>query len=575
MPPTALTLALTTASVVLAPALTGIAAAEPPEPNLRPARAWYVATNGSNQHKGTLRRPLATIDVAIRRAHSGDTIFLRRGSYHQSVTVDKDNLTIRNQPRERVTLDGTSRVTGWRQSGSVWVRDGWTQRFDHSPTYSWGAQDSTQPNWQFVNPAHPMAAWPDMVFVEGKALRQVSSPSQVRAGTFAVDYNASKLYLGTNPSGREVRASTIAKAVSIRGSNTVLRGLTIRGYGSSVPHMGSVTVERPGARLRRLVVTQNATVGIGVLADNARLSHVQSSRNGMLGIHASQAYNMVLDHVRVARNNVERFNQAPSAGGMKVHRSRNITVRHSAFLRNHGTGAWFDVSNYNIKFYDNAVRRNAGHGVFLEISDTALVADNAIARNGGHGLQIDNVGHVRVWNNSFLGNARPLNIVQDDRLASKGTFPGYDPRRPKPDPTVPWITRDIQVVNNVISNPTSAGNCLLCVEDYTKQRSAEQMGIFANGNLYRRAATHAPKWLVVWSSGQPNPHVYETLKAFRASTGQEARGRAARTDVLTELGWPTSYTNDRASQVSLGLPADIAKYLGKKAGARHLGPWRR
>ena len=88
---------------------------------------------------------------------------------------------------------------------------------------------------------------------------------------------------------------------------------------------------------------------------------------------------------------------------------------------------------------NNVMRGNSGHGLFLEISDTAVVAGNLIANNGGFGIQVNNTGHVKLWNNTFLGGGnRPVNLVQDDRDAADLTFNGYDQRQPRPDPTVPW-----------------------------------------------------------------------------------------------------------------------------------------
>ena len=44
-----------------------------------------------------------------------------------------------------------------------------------------------------------MAAYPDQVWIDGVAQRQVGSRDAVVAGTFFVDTAAHRLYLGTNP----------------------------------------------------------------------------------------------------------------------------------------------------------------------------------------------------------------------------------------------------------------------------------------------------------------------------------------------------------------------------------------
>lgn len=534
---------------------------------------WYVAPNGSDSASGGQSSPLATVNAAVAKATSGDIIYLRGGTYHQQVTMSKDGLQLLGFPGETVQFDGTSAVSGWRQSGSTWIKDGWTTEFDRSPTYTFGAADGTEAGWGFVNPSYPTAAWPDQVFVDGTPLKQVTSASQVVTGTFYVDYAADQLVVGSDPTGRAVRASTLNKAMSIRGANTVLRGFSVYGYAPSVPHMGTITLERPGIKVEDVNVTQNATTGISAIADNIMLTDVVANNNGLMGIHASGAYGLTLDGVRANGNNTERFNQAPSAGGMKVHKSRNVTIRNSEFVGNLATGLWFDQSNYNMNLVNNTIKSNSGHGIFLEISDTAVVAGNVIAGNGGHGLQVDNTGHVKIWNNTFMGNARPLNIVQDDRDAADLTFPGYDPRQPKPDPTVPWVTVDVTLANNLVSKPSSSGNCLLCVEDYTHQRNATQMQIRPNGNLYRRTSTSAPTWAVVWSSGAGNPYVYTDLPAFKSASGQEASGQLVTTDIVDAEGRPSATTTQLTGSVAQALPADVAALAGQPAGTKVMGAW--
>ncbi len=79
--------------------------------------------------------------------------------------------------------------------------------FDHSPTFTSGQSDGTA-SWKFVNPAHPMASHPDQLWVNGAAMKQVGSKAKVRPGTFFYDGTGKNLYVGTNPKGRRVEAST-------------------------------------------------------------------------------------------------------------------------------------------------------------------------------------------------------------------------------------------------------------------------------------------------------------------------------------------------------------------------------
>lgn len=230
-----------------------------------PAGAVFVSPAGKDSGTGQVSSPVLSIDRAVALAPEGGTIVLRAGTYHQSVTIQTKRVTIQNYPNEAAWLDGSSAVTGWVAQGSVWRKDGWTARFDHSPTYTQGAPDSTSPNWAFVNPAYPMAAHPDQVWIDNVPLQQVSTLAQVGAGKFYLNEATSQLYVGTNPVSHTVAATTLAKAISVRSTGTVLRGFGVKRYGPSVWHMGAVTLERPNITVENLAILDNATTGISAI----------------------------------------------------------------------------------------------------------------------------------------------------------------------------------------------------------------------------------------------------------------------------------------------------------------------
>src|SRR5690606_777883 len=120
----------------------------------------------------------------------------------------------------------------------------------------------------------------------------------------------------------------------------------------------------------------------------------------------------------------------------------------------------------------------------------------------------------------------------------------------------------------------SAGNCLLCVEDYSRTFSAEQMAITSPGNAYHRAAANSPTWLVVWSRGAANPAVLNDLGAFRTATGQEASGQMVTgAPIVDAAGRPTP-SGQALDPSAPELPASVAALIGRPAGTRHFGAFR-
>ena len=539
-----------------------------------PAGAYFVSTSGSDSAAGSLSAPFKTVGKAISAAPSGSTIVVRAGSYHEGITISGKTLTIQSYPHEAVWLDGSSVVGTWAKSSTGWVSGGWTAQFDSSPTYTFGAPDGTSANWQFVNPKYPLAAHPDQVWIDGVAQTQVASASAVKPGTFAVDYASKQLYLGTDPAGHTVRASDIAKAVSIRGDNSVIRGIGIRRFAPSVAHMGAVTAEKPGITLENLVISDNATTGLFVMQSGSTVRNVTLSHNGMLGASMSTSDNLTVTGVLAFDNNTEHFNNSPVSGGVKISRSRNVTVSKSVFVDNLGPGLWFDESVYNGKVAGNDIVNNAGHGLITEISAKFDIVDNLVTGNTDNGMKINDTSGVRIWNNTVTGNVRNINIVQDTRRASNTSIAGHDPRQPLPDPTVTWINGPVEVRNNIIGDAKGGANCLLCVEDYSAAFSAKAMGVTAQGNVYQRANAQTPSALVIWSQGAAAASQYSSLAAFQTGAGQDSTGIETTGSAVLGSKWTLISTlASQAATRAQAIPADLAAEAGVASGSKQLGAW--
>ena len=88
---------------------------------------WYVsAAEGENDNDGSLSSPFATIQKAARLARPGDTVFVRAGTYRETVTPARSGaagkpITYRPYQNETVTVSGADPVAGWsRHDGSIY-----------------------------------------------------------------------------------------------------------------------------------------------------------------------------------------------------------------------------------------------------------------------------------------------------------------------------------------------------------------------------------------------------------------------------------------------------------------------
>ncbi len=528
-----------------------------------PSGAVIVAPDGSDSAPGTISAPVATVARAIAIAPAGGTVVLREGTYHESVTIPGKALTLQSYPGEAVWFDGSRTVTGFVRDGAAWRRDGWTVDLDHSPTYKRGAPDGTAAGWQWVNPAYPAAAYPDQVWIGDTELRQVLSRAAVQPGTFFVDPASKALVVGSDPGKGTVRASDLTTAFTVTTPGVTLRGFGVRRYATSVWMMGTVRVYGNDATLENLVIRDNATQGLSLTAVRGRIRHVSVLHNGLVGMHANYADGLSIDGLRAEGNNAQHFNNSPVSGGVKITRARGLAIRNSAFVDNVGSGLWTDESTYDGVIAGNDVTGNSGNGIVLELSQKFVVANNVVSGNGMAGLRLDGTGGVDIWNNSFARNSRNVNIIQGKRSQFDLSQPGHDPRQTLPDPSVPWMSSDIAIRNNVFDNST--GNALLAVEDHSHRYSAEQLRITTNNNVYVRASANAPSWAVVWSRGVGDPAVFASVAKFAAATGQERDSAAVDGSSLAAVGSAGS---------AEALPSAVAAAADRTAGVRHLGAWR-
>lgn len=534
-----------------------------------PSGAVFVAATGSDSSgNGSISAPYATLAKALSVTPSGGTVVLRGGTYHQGPTAVAGSVTIQNYNGETVWLDGAAAVSSsaFTASGSTWRSAYLATNFDDSPTYTKGAADGATAGWQWVNPSYPMAAFPDQVWINGVEQTQVGALSSVAAGRFYVDQANHALYIGSNPSGADVEYSTYTQALQVTGSQVTVRGIGIKRYADSVYMSGAVTLTGSGDTLENVVVANSSTEGIGVLnASNAVLRHVSVLNNGLTGIHGYHSDGLVIDGLDGEYSNNQHFNDSPVSGAVKITRSRNLVVRNSKIYNNYGQGVWFDESCYNMTVTGNDFTKNTVDALVTEISTVAMVANNTFTSNGKDGYRIDNTGSITVWNNTFTGNATAggdfhnLTVTADNRVYSCSAT-GADTRYcPSGDPTMSWVTANIDVHDNIYKD--AGGNGVMAVEDYsTTKRAASAMNITTDNNEYIRTGT-SPSWAVIWSSGSSNPYVYTTLAAFQSAQGKDAHSVASDNGAALP------------AVTVAGIPAAVAAAVGQPTGTQHMGAW--
>ena len=528
-----------------------------------PSGALFVdPARGSDSSAGSVSSPLKTAAKAAAKASAGQTIVLRGGTYHESVSVTNDKrLTIQNYPGEVVWFDGSVPVSNWQQSGSKWVSTGWKAKFDSSM----GSNSTFKA--RFIS-ANPMAADSDQVFLNGAQLTQVASDSAVTDGTFAVNDSTGTITIGSNPAGKEVRASNLETALTLAGRGTVVQGIGVRRYATTYQNRGAVRLSNVGSTIRDAIITDNAMMGLSMSNTNKQVDHVVVTNNGMLGVDGSKNDNSTITNSIFNNNNTQNFKDAPVAGGVKITASRGVVARNNEFKNNKGSGLWFDVSCYDLKVVGNDSQNNRAVQISIEISSKVVVANNT-AIGGVIGILVYDSSDLKIWNNEVGQTTKfAIQLSQDARRqAAAGNPEGRDPRAPIPDPTVTWILKNVTVSNNVFGN---GGYFQFYALDKETNRPADSMNIVLNGNLFNKRVnknTSQPT-MVAWGQGDNHTLVrYETPTELKAKNSSWTNAQTPDSYKITDMG---GFKTQFAS-VALPLPSDVASAAGLTAGTKRLG----
>lgn len=527
-----------------------------------PSGAVFVdAARGSDANAGSQNSPLRTVAAALNKVPTGGTVVLRGGTYHESVASTR-TVTVQNYPGEAVWFDGSVPISTWTRSGSVWVSSGWNAEFPSSM----GGDAAFKA--RFIG-SNPMAADPDQAFVNGAALRQVASGSAVGTGQFSVNDAANTITIGTEPTGKEVRASNLSRAIALSGTNSVIQGIGVRRYANAYEIGGAVRLGNVGGTLRNVVIQDVATIGVSMSNINKTVDHVTVQRAGQMGIGGHQNDNSSITNSSVSNNNTENFKDAPVAGGIKLTASRTVTVKNVDASNNVGSGIWFDVSSYNLTIVNNTANGNTKHGIEVEVSDKGIIANNVATNGGEDGIILFDSGNFKVFNNDVGGSLLfGIKLAQDERRqAILGSFSeARDSRVSGVDANVPWITRNIQVSNNAFGHK---GYFQLYALDGKTGRAVDTWNLTVTGNLFNKRAAGSDPTMVAWGKGDKHTlERYETPAALAsAKNGGWANAQLTSSKSINSMG------ADKTAFASLAvpLPSDVASATGLPTGAKVMG----
>jgi hypothetical protein len=393
-----------------------------------PGDALFVSPRGDDAAPGTELEPMRTVTAAVDRVRAEGTIVLRGGNYRESVPLIRKRITLQPYPHEQVWMKGSDVHTAWTKYGRVWVARDWTSPFCH---------DCFHP--LAIDPDFPMAGWPEQVFVNGNALRQVATTDALGPGSFFVDPVTRAMIIGDDPTNAVVELSTRWRALQLEpeAAGSIIRGI---GFSDYSPHwnedqLAAVIVNAAFVRLEGNAFVRNAGTAVSIV--HQPMASVVGNvivSNGYRGMNMYMAHGSVVRQNRFETNNTERFantgcNEFCTVAGFKAAAVADLVVDNNDFTGNQGNGLWCDMGCTDSFFTRNIVTGNIGSGIVFEISSRAAIAGNFIMDNAtdpeattSAGVKIASSADATVFDNTFVGNRRQIGVYEDARSATEHPY---------------------------------------------------------------------------------------------------------------------------------------------------------
>lgn len=372
---------------------------------------YYVDPQGNDAASGmTLAAPLRTIQRAINKVVSGDTIYVRGGVYREEVNVNRGGgtankmLSIHAYQDEVPIIRGSDHVTGWvLHSGKIWKKTNWAH---NSQQVFVGGNDS--PSLQQIG--MPAAHYTSFHYKNpvGNGLASLVPNS------FYYDPYTKTLYVwlpdGSNPNTKMVEVSTKRRLMFMSVPYVHLKGFAFRHSSSAAfSQMGAAVELSSNSVMERCDIQYTDFTGIsmGYFQTGAKVKDSVSSNNGNSGIVAPGSYDFKVSNVKMKNNNTRDFNPLWHAGGLKATTKAYGTVEYSEVSYNKGSGIWFDYANSGklIVIRNNYIHHNGpvDSAIFFEVSKNGLIYNNVIANNQRRGIYISGSDNTRVYNNTIFG----------------------------------------------------------------------------------------------------------------------------------------------------------------------------
>ncbi len=468
---------------------------------------YYVSPDGNESASGTSVEEATSIESAFAKAVTGDAIVLRGGTYRTGNLVFNQGLVVQPYRDEAPILKGTKLVGDWESLEDGLWRTKWETLFPMSPQPWWRREREAArtPMYLFNN---------DMVFVDGRMLKQVGWAGELDEDSFYIDYEQGYVYTAIDPKGKTIELTAFDNALTrtiaqVHGMEPSTVGPQVRGIVFTQYAYRAIEVEgydpeevSPESKHGKDVVGsvfENCTfsycsrVGGYFRGDGLVIRHCLVSHTSTEGLFILSSNDALIERNIVTHNNMEGITGYYVSAVKIFNQSYRVTCRENLIIDNVGSsGVWYDVGNVDGLFVNNWIQ-NTDNGFFFEISKGAICAGNVFV-DCPQAMYILNSERVRIYQNTMVNST--VTFERTDRSSVGDHFDWH----PQSGPKVEERHSHVFVGNLLYADDNHRGPLLkFRQKDVLRERLTEPQVARIDSNVYVQDGYINDGPLIEWS----------------------------------------------------------------------------
>jgi len=331
--------------------------------------------------------PLKTVNKAISLATPGTKIIIYPGTYRETVKIEDLSGTVDFPITIEARQAGQVIISGSDVFADLWSNEDQAGLYSYPWPYDWGLAPYPDPYWEQLGVVlEPIVRRKEMVFVDGKLLRQELSRIDLKQGSFYVAEDENKIYVrledSSNPAEHKIEVAVREHTLLVQKSQYIyIRGLVfqhsshpVQGSSVEVTTSSYVTVEN-------CYFNWNNWEGLSISSsDHVTVRNNVANNNGAMGMAAWRVEDSVFENNITNDNNWRGarggFTGWAVAGFKALHIHRTLFKNHTA-VANQARGFWADTNFAEVVIDGGIFEDNLKEGIFLEALQGPVSVKNA------------------------------------------------------------------------------------------------------------------------------------------------------------------------------------------------------